>query len=74
MGLFLCRITSLFFLQMMIGGMSTEVCDFNNIETWGLIMIFSLQGNLPKEIYAILKEILGEHAPSYAGRQISVDQ
>ena len=25
-----------------------------------------LQGNAPKEIHAILKETLGEHAPSYA--------
>ena len=27
---------------------------------------FSLQGKEPKEIQAILKETLGEHAPSYA--------
>jgi ABC-type dipeptide/oligopeptide/nickel transport system permease component len=27
---------------------------------------FSLQGNAPREIYAILTEELGEHAPSYA--------
>ena len=29
---------------------------------------------MPKEIYAILKEIIGEHAPSYAGRQVGVVQ
>jgi len=27
---------------------------------------FFLQGKAPKEIHAILKETLGEHAPSYA--------
>jgi len=27
---------------------------------------FFLQGKAPKEIHAILKEILGDHAPSYA--------
>jgi len=27
---------------------------------------FPLQGKAPKEIHAILKETLGEHAPSYA--------
>jgi len=27
---------------------------------------FFLQGKVPKEIHAILKETLGEHAPSYA--------
>jgi hypothetical protein len=29
-------------------------------------IFFFLQGKAPKEIYAILKETLGEHAPSYA--------
>jgi hypothetical protein len=28
--------------------------------------VFFLQGKAPKEIHAILKEILGEYAPSYA--------
>ena len=28
--------------------------------------VFFLQGKAPKEIHAILKETLGEHAPSYA--------
>ena len=31
-----------------------------------LIIFFLLQGKAPKEIQAILKETLGEHAPSYA--------
>jgi len=30
------------------------------------VLIFSLQGKAPKEIHAILRETLGEHAPSYA--------
>jgi len=29
------------------------------------VLFFFLQGKAPKEIHAILKEILGEHAPSY---------
>ena len=62
----ICRIASRFFLQKMIVGMSTEACDFNNIEKRGLIKVFFLQGKLPKEIYAILKEILGNNAPFYA--------
>jgi len=28
--------------------------------------VFFLQGKLPKEIYVIFKEILGDHSPSYA--------
>ena len=47
--------------------MSGDEGDFNNIETRTVIMFFfPLQGRLPKEIHAILKETLGEHAPSYA--------
>ena len=30
------------------------------------VIFFFLQGKVPKEIHAILKETLGEHAPSYA--------
>jgi len=40
--------------------------DFNNIETRAVIKFFFLHGKAPKEIHAILTEILGEHAPSYA--------
>jgi len=41
--------------------------DFNNIETRAVIkFLFFLQGKALKEIYAIPKETLGEHAPSYA--------
>ena len=47
--------------------MSGDVRDFNNIETRATIKyFFFLQGKLPKENHAILKETLGEHAPSYA--------
>jgi len=43
------------------------VRDFNNIETQAVIKFFSpLQDKAPKEIHAILKETLGEHAPLYA--------
>ena len=46
--------------------MSGDVRDFNNIETRAVIKFFFLQGKAPKEIHAIPKETLGEHAPSYA--------
>jgi len=40
--------------------MSGDVCEFNNIETRAVIKYFFLQGKAPKEIHAILTEILGE--------------
>jgi len=47
--------------------MSGKARDFNNIETRGVIkFLFFLQGKAPKEIHAILRETLGEHATSYA--------
>jgi len=47
--------------------MSGDARDFNNIATRAVIkLFFPLQGKAPKEIYAILKETLGEHEPSYA--------
>ena len=45
--------------------MSGDARDFNNNETRAVIKFFFLQGKAPKEIHAILKETLGEHAPSY---------
>ena len=36
------------------------------METRTLIKFFFLQSKAPKEIHAILKETLGEHAPLYA--------
>ena len=47
--------------------MSGNARYFNNVETWAVIkFFFLLQGKAPKEIHAILTEILGEYAPSYA--------
>ena len=46
--------------------MSVNARDFNNIETRAIINTFFLQGKASKEIQAILMEMLGEHAPSYA--------
>ena len=46
--------------------MSGDARDFNNIETRAVIKYFFLQDKAPKKIHAILKETLGEHAPSYA--------
>jgi len=46
--------------------MSGEAPDFNNMVTQAVIKFFFLQGKMPKEIHAILKEKLGEYAPSYA--------
>jgi len=54
--------------------MSGDARDFNNIETRAVIKFFFLQGKAPKEIHAILKETLGEHAPSYATVKNSVVQ
>jgi len=36
------------------------------METRAVIKFFFLQGKAPKEIHTILKETLGEHAPSYS--------
>jgi len=57
----MCRIASLFLLQMLKGNKSGDARDFNNIETRAVI-----KGKAPKEIHAILTETLGECAPSYA--------
>jgi hypothetical protein len=46
--------------------MSGVAHEFRNIETRVVIKFFSLQGNAPKEIHAILIETLREHATSYA--------
>jgi len=47
--------------------MSGDSRDFNNMETRAVIKFFSpLQGKASKKIHAILTEILGEYAPSYA--------
>ena len=65
--LFMCRIANLFLLQGLKGSVSGDERDFNNIETRAVNkFFFFLQGKAPKEIHAILKETLKEHAPSYA--------
>jgi len=46
--------------------MSGDALDFNNIETRAVTKFLPLQGKAPKEIHAILSEILGENAPLYA--------
>jgi len=54
--------------------MSGDERDFNNIETRAVIkFFFPLQSKAPKKIHAIVTEILGEHAPSYAIVKNSVD-
>jgi hypothetical protein len=50
----------------MKGSISGNTRDINNIKTRAVIKDFSLQNKAPKDIHAILKETLGEHAPSYA--------
>jgi len=56
----MCRIASLFLLQRLKGSMSGNARDFNK-ETPAVIKVFFfLQGKAPKEINAILTEILGE--------------
>ena len=63
----MCRIVSLFLLQRLKGSMSGDERDFNNIVTRAVIeFLFFLQVKAPKEIYSILIETLGEHAPWYA--------
>ena len=60
------RIASIFFLQMLKGSIAGDARDFNNIETRAVIKcFFGLQDKAPKKLHAILKEILGENAPSY---------
>jgi len=63
----MCRIASLFLLQVPKGSMSGDTRDFNNIESRAVIkFFFSPEGKATKEIHAILNETLGEHAPLYA--------
>jgi len=62
----MCRIASLFLLENLKGSMSGHARDFNNMRPRAVIKFLFLQGKAPKEILAILKEILREHAPSYA--------
>jgi len=65
-GLFMYRIASLLLLQILKGSMSGDARDFNKIEMRAVIKFLFLQVKAPKEIHTILKETLGEYAPSYA--------
>ena len=62
----MCRNEYLFLLQGLKESMSGDARDFNNTETRAVIKFFFLQGKVPNEIHAILRETLGEHASSYA--------
>jgi len=62
----MCRIASLFLLQRLKGSISGDAHDFNNKETRAVIKSPPRKARRWKEIHAILTEILGEHAPSYA--------
>jgi len=62
----MCRIANVFFLQSLSGSKSGDMGEVDNIKTRAVIKFFSLQGKALKEIHAILKEALGEHAPLYA--------
>jgi len=64
-GLFMCRIASLFLLQGLKRSMSGDA-RFQQHGHVSYHQVFLLQGEVPKEINAILTETLGEHAPSYA--------
>jgi hypothetical protein len=72
----MCRIARLFLLQKLKGSMSGDAHDFNNIEMRAVIKyIFPLlQSKVPKEIHALLRETLGEHASSYATVKNGVTQ
>jgi len=63
--LFMCRIARLFLLQRLKGSMSGDARDFKfqqHRDASCHQVFFCLQGKAPKEIQAILTEILGEHA------------
>jgi len=61
----MCRVRSLFLLQLLKGSMSGDARDFNDIETRADIkFFFSRQGTEGNSRHSDRK--LGEHAPSYA--------
>jgi len=63
----MCRVVSFILLQRLKGSISGDARDFNNTETRSIIKFFFFQqGKTPKEIHAILKETLGEHASWHA--------
>ena len=63
----MCRIARLFLLQRLKGSMSGDARRFQQHGDASYHQVFFfLQGTAPKEIHAILKDTLGEHASSYA--------
>jgi len=61
----MCRIASLFLLQRLKGSTSGARYQEHGDASCHQVFFF-LQGKEPKEIHAILRETLGEYAPSYA--------
>jgi hypothetical protein len=62
----MCRNASPFLLQRLKGSMSGDTRDFKIWRSELSSSSFFLQGNVPKEIYAIVIQKLGGYAPSYA--------
>ena len=60
------QIASLLLLQRLKGNISGDVHDFNNMGRELSSSFFSLQVKAPKEVCAFLREVLREHASSYA--------
>ena len=56
----MCGIASLFLLQRLKRSILRDARDFNNMGTRALIKFFLAN---PKEFHAILRQILGKHAP-----------
>ena len=66
-GLFMCRIVSIFLFQRLKGSISDHARYLNNLDTRAVIKFLSpLLGKPPKEIHAFLTETLREYSPSYA--------
>jgi hypothetical protein len=72
MGLFMCRIASLLFTEAQRKHVRQRA-QFQQHRDVSSNTFFS-QGKTPKENHAILKEILGENAPSYATVKNCVNQ
>ena len=64
----MCGIASLFLLQRLKGNIQATctISTKSRSKLSSRSFFLFLQGKAPKEIHAILKETLGEHAPTYA--------
>jgi transposase len=71
-GQFMCRITR--FVTRAERKHSSDAHYFNNLETRAVINFSFPQEKAPNEVRAILRETLGEHAPSYASVKNRVAQ